>query len=106
LGDSVDKRIGDNGIFHLHTSDGNQYLFLNGSNVGQGEEAAYYEDIRIKDDKNIAKIYFDELYTADYQDKELENVKLYEIFLKDTIDTIGIYKNGQETYFDSIDISE
>jgi hypothetical protein len=98
--------LGDNGIFLLHTSDGDQYLFLNGSNIVQGEEAAYYEDIRIKDDKNIAKIYFDELYTADYQDKELENVKLYKIFLKDTIDTIGIYKNGQETYFDSIDISE
>lgn len=79
---------------------------MNGSNIVQGEEVPYYEDIRIKDDKNIAKIYFDELYTSDYQDKELENVKLYKIFLKDTIDTIGIYKNGQETYFDSIDISE
>ncbi|MDF2613958.1 MAG: hypothetical protein K0S71_1744 [Clostridia bacterium] len=102
----VDRRIGDNGIYQLHTSNGNQYLFLNGSNVVQGEEEAYYENIKIEDDKNIAKIYFNELYTADYQDKELESMKLYKILLKDTINSIGIYKNGKETYFDSIDIVE
>ena len=105
LGACIDRRIGDNGIFQLHTSDGSQYLFLNRSNVVQGEEAVYYENIRIEDDKNIAKIYFDEIYTSYYQDKELENMKLYEILSKDKIDTIRIYKNGQETYFDSIEIS-
>ncbi len=106
LGACIDRRIGDNGIFQLYTSDGSQYLFLNGSKVVQGEEAVYYENIRIEDDKNIAKIYFDEIYTSDYQDKELENMKLYEILSKDRIDTIRIHKNGQEIYFDSIDISE
>lgn len=102
----VDRRIKENGVFKLNTSDGSEYLFLNGSNVIQGERASYYDNIWIEDDGNTAKIYFNEFYIDNYQGEELENIKLYKMVLKDTTEYIGIYKNDQETYFDSIDITK
>ncbi|WP_069999951.1 hypothetical protein [Cellulosilyticum sp. I15G10I2] len=103
---SIDSYIRSNGIFQIYTSNGHHYLFLNGSTITEGEKLIFFENVKINDDKNIANIYFDELYTSAYQDKELENMKIYEIFLNDAIDTISIYRNGQKTYFDNIIISK
>ncbi|PKM93917.1 MAG: hypothetical protein CVU84_13490 [Firmicutes bacterium HGW-Firmicutes-1] len=102
LKEVFESKISQNGAYLINTGDKKQYLFLNGSNTIQGDEAVYYENVRIEDDKNIANIYFDALYTEDYKDKGLSNIQIYEILTKDTTDTIGLYKNNQQIAFDTV----
>ncbi len=106
LRETFNARMNQNGIYLINTRVKKQYLLLNGSKRIQGESAAYFENVRIEDDKNTANIYFDELYTEDYKDKEPLSVGLYEIITKGTTDTIGIYKNNEQTAIDCVIVIE
>lgn len=103
---SLSSFYSKNGIYLYEDGKDEMYLFLNGYNVMQGGKVPYYTDIRIEVKDKTLVINFREKYTEDYQNKEIENRLLYKIKNPKNVDTISILKNGQETHFDSIIVSE
>jgi hypothetical protein len=103
---SLSSYYGKNGIYLYEDGTDEMYLFLNGYNVMQGEKAPYYTDIRIEVKDKTLVINFSKKYTDDYENKKIENGLLYKIKKPKNVDTISILKNGQETHFDSIIVSE
>lgn len=94
----------ENGIYMQEDGTGEAYLFLNGDNVVQGEMASYFTDIKAEVKEGTLIIKFNEKYTDDYKNKEINNRVLYKIKQLKTFDTIRIYRNGEETHFNSIDV--
>lgn len=97
--DSINDK---NGIYLYEENTNESYLYLNGYNVKIGEKASYFTNIEMEFKEGTLIINFNENYTDDYKDKEIDNRILYKIKQPKNVDTIRIYKNGQETHFDSI----
>jgi hypothetical protein len=100
----LDLHNSKNGIYMQQDGTGEAYLFLNGYNVVQGEMASYFTDIKAEVKEGTLIINFNEKYTDAYKNKEINNRVLYKIKQLKTFHTIRIYKNGEETHFDSIDV--
>ncbi len=98
----MDKLNDKNGIYLYSDGTNDMYLFLNGYNVNIGEKASYFTDIEMEVKDRTLIINFNEKYTDDYINKEIDNRVLYKIKQPKNVDTIRIYKNEQETHFDSI----
>lgn len=107
---STDKKIkvfmerysDKNGIYLFEDDTNEMYLFLNGYNVKNGDKASYFTDIKKEVKEGILIISFIEKYTDDYKNKGIPNRVLYKIKRPKNVDTIRIYKNGQETHFDVV----
>jgi hypothetical protein len=91
-----------NGTYLYEGGANEKYLFLNGYHVGYGAKAPYFTDVKMEVENGALNIHFDEQYTYDYKNKEIDNRVLYIIKQPNDTDTIHIYKNGQETYFDMV----
>lgn len=88
---------------YLYQFDSNyMYLFLNGYNTKDENRALYFTDIKMEVKDETFIINFNEKSTDDYKNKDIANRVLYKIKRPKNIDTIKIYKNGQETHFDAI----
>lgn len=98
----MDKVNDKNGIYLYSDGTNDMRLFLNGYNVKYGEKASYFTDIKMEVKEGTLIIYFNEKFTDEYKDKEIDNRVLYKIKQPKNVDTIRIYKNEQETYFDCI----
>lgn len=96
----MDTYNGKNGTYLITKNENEMYLFLNGSNVKYGDKAIYFSDIKVEVKENILIINFNENYTDNYENKKIDNKVLYKIKKPKVVDTISIYKNGQQTYFD------
>jgi hypothetical protein len=98
----MDRYNDKNGIYNYQDGTNEMYLFLNGFNVKNGEKASYFTDIKMEVKEGTLIINFNEKYTDDYENKVIDNRVLYKIKQPKNVDTIRIYKNGQETHFDVI----
>ena len=90
-----------NGIY-LYQNNNKSLVFLNGSNVDSGEKSLYFTDIKMEVKANTLIINFNEKYTDDYKNNEIDHSVLYRIKNFKSFYTIKIYKNGEETHFDLI----
>ncbi|MFT5873806.1 MAG: beta-lactamase regulating signal transducer with metallopeptidase domain [Clostridium sp.] len=96
-----------NGVYSYEDGTNERYLFLNAQNVKEGEKASYFTDIKMEVKQGTLFINFNEKYTDDYKNKEIDNRVLYKIIMQHkNVDTIRIYKNGQETHFDTVYATE
>jgi hypothetical protein len=81
---------------------GAYYLFLNASTVEEGEKPTYFQALSVGFESNVMHIY--------YVEKELGEIKnnrnkiLYRIPMEGTPDSIKIFKNGEEVYFNNIGV--
>jgi hypothetical protein len=90
-----------NGAYLLEYGDRkNVYLFLNATNVAQGSKSIYFDSITVDIEANILNI--------KYTEKEIDqpnvskNRMLYRIYRTESVDKIRIYRNGEETHFETI----
>jgi hypothetical protein len=93
-----------NGIYLYVHSSNDMYLYLNGYNVNNGDKASYFTDVKVEVKEGTLVINFNEKYIDDYHNKEIDNRVLYKIRQPKKVDTITIFKNGQETHFDTIGV--
>lgn len=95
-----------NGIYLYGDGTKERYLFINGYNIKQGELAPCYTDVKMELKDKTLIINFKETYAEEHEKGEISNRLLYKIKKLDNVDKISIFKNGQETHFDSIIVNE
>lgn len=103
INDKVSKLINESGVYLLNTGEDNvTYLILDGSDMSFKNEAPYFSDVKIENKGNSIMIYFNE-YLKIYQDgKYPEHILIYEIIKDKDTEYIRVFRNGEETHFDSI----
>ena len=100
--DFIERKNIENGIYMINTID-QQYLFLNGQSVVNGEKAAYFSNVYAEFSEETLKIYFEEHFVEDYSDERLEdNMVIYLIHDDPRREYILVHKNGNEIPFDGI----
>lgn len=77
------------------------YLFLNAENVVYGQKASYFTEVKCELVEETLFIYIAENQTEDYS-KKICNRVIYKIDSSAEYDRIRIYRNGLETYFDTV----
>jgi hypothetical protein len=83
---------------------GAYYLFLNASTVEKGEKPTYFQSLSVGFESNVMHIYYVEKETGDTKNNRTKI--LYRIPMESTPDTVKIYKNGEEVYFNNIGVIE
>ncbi len=93
-----------NGTHLYYKNDQVVYVFLNGINVTQGDEAIYFEDFNLNvDEENDAlELSYTQNKTEDYSNKELNHQLLYKVVLDKKYDTLVAFQNGERVPFGTV----
>lgn len=99
----IEDALAENGAY-LYTDDGDKtyYVFLNGRNVNQGEEAFHFSDFTVKAAGDTLNVNYQSESTADYSSPDLDFTALYEIMLDKDYGTVEIFENGSEGIFHAV----
>lgn len=92
-----------NGV-HLYFDNQNSsiFVYLNGSNVKQGEKAVHFTNFNVKADRETISLSYESDQTSNYSDEAFSNELFYEINVDKNYETIKLFNNGEETHFGSI----
>jgi len=103
INDKVSEPIKESGVYLLNTGEDNvTYLILDGSHMSLKNEAPYFSDVKIENKGNSIMIYFNEELKI-YPDGKYPEHRLIYIITKDKdTEYIRVFKNGEETHFDSV----
>jgi hypothetical protein len=103
INDKVSETIKENGVCLLNTGEDNvNYLILDGSHISLKNEAPYFSDIKIQNKGNSIIIYFNEELKIYPEGKYPEHRLIYKIIKDKDTQYIRVFKNGEETHFDSV----
>ena len=102
------ESVGDQGGPNLYFDGkkGQLFVYLNGSNVIQGEKATYFKDFELDVGGDKLKFLFNQHDTDDYSSKELKYKALYEVKLDKEYDQVEAYSNGQLVAFQLVSGNE
>lgn len=95
IGNVQDK----NGNYLYFAGEKEMYVFLNGKNVEQGGEVLYFTDVSLNASGDTLNVRFNEKYTNEYSNKDLQHQVLYKIQLDKEYDKILAFANGEEVGF-------
>ena len=95
----IDNTNEENGV-HLHFEKEKEiYVYLNGSNVIQGEKAIQFTDFNVEKNGNTLNILYNTAETADYSNQSLTYELLYKVNLDKEYETIKAINNGEGASF-------
>lgn len=95
----IDNTNEENGV-HLYLEKQKEvYVYLNGSNVKQGEKAIHFTDFNVEKNGKTLSILYNTAETADYSNQSLKYELLYKINLDKKYETIKTINNGEEASF-------
>jgi len=98
----IDDVKDENGV-HLYFEKQNVvYVYLNGTNVKQGDKAILFTDFNVEDNDETLNIFYNIEETEDYSSQSLENELLYKVNSNKKDETIKLFKNGKEDSFGKI----
>lgn len=98
----IDSVKGDNGVHLCFEKQKVVYVYLNGSNVKQGEKAIHFTNFNIEEDGETLKILYNIAQTADYSNQSLKHELLYKVNLDKEYEVIEPISNSEETSFNVI----
>lgn len=106
INDKASLSIGESGVYLLNTGEDNiTYLILDGSHMSLNNEAPYFSDVKIENEGDSIMIYFNEELRA-YPEGQYSGQRLiYKITNHKDAEYIKVFKNGEETHFNSILVS-
>ncbi|MGM8216603.1 hypothetical protein ACLIA0_13670 [Bacillaceae bacterium W0354] len=92
----------DNGVHLYYDEENTIYVYLNGRNVLQGEEATYFTEFDIQADGETLKLLYKSDETLDYKDGSFRRELYYKVTLDKKYEIIRVFNNGEETRFGTI----
>jgi hypothetical protein len=99
----IDSLCEKNGVFLLQSEKNNEiYLILDGSHTSLEGEAPYFSNVKVTTEKDSIMIYFNEEPKNYTVGKYPEQRLVYKINTDKDYEFIKLFKNGEETHFDSI----
>lgn len=91
-----------NGTYLYFNGDKEIYIFLNGINVQQGDEAAYFTNFDVKDDGETLNVFYEVAYTEDYSNEKLKRQAIYKVKLDRKYEIIQSFSNGEKVPFQTV----
>ncbi|KIL45509.1 hypothetical protein KP78_30530 [Jeotgalibacillus soli] len=93
----------ENGV-HLYFDNQNTaiFVYLNGSNVVQGEEAIYFTGFDVERVNETLNIFYNSDKTSDYSNSSLEHELFYKVNLDKDYEEVKLFNDGNETHFGTI----
>ncbi|WP_406944220.1 hypothetical protein ACJA3J_12680 [Halobacillus sp. SY10] len=93
----------ENGV-HLYIDNQNAsiFVYLNESNVVQGEEAMYFTGFDVEGVNETLNLLYKSENTFDSSNSSLEHELFYKVSLDTDYETVKLFKNGKETHFGTI----
>lgn len=99
----VSETINKNGVYLLNIGDEKvEYLILDGSHISFKNEVPYYSDVKVEKKEDSIMIYFNEEEKTYSESKFLELRLIYKITEGKGTEYTKVFKNGEETHFDSV----
>lgn len=95
----IDNTNEENGVHLYFEKQKIVYVYLNGSNVKQGEKAIHFTDFNIEKNGQTLSILYNTAETTDYSGQSLEHELLYKVNLDKRYQTIKAVRNGEEDSF-------
>ena len=92
-----------NGTYLYSNGDKEIYIFLNGINVQQSDEAAYFTNFDVEVDGDRLNVFQEVEYTEDYSDDKLKSQALYKIRPNQNYEEIQAFSNGEEVLFRGVE---
>lgn len=89
---------------HLYIDNENTTLFvyLNGSNVLQGEKAVTFTDFDVEGDSSTLNLSYKSEKTSDYSNSSLDYERFYRVKVDKVPEVIRLYHNDEEASFGTI----
>lgn len=91
-----------NGTYLYSNGEKEIYIFLNGINVKQGDEAAYFTNFDVEADGDTLNVFYEVAYTEDYSNDNLKYQVLYKIRPDQNYEEIQALSNGEEVPFQTV----
>lgn len=93
----------DNGV-HLYFDKENNsmFVYLNSSNVVQGEKAEIFTEFDVEIEKDVLNIIYKSEETTDLSGSSSEHGPIYRVNLNREYDTVKLFHNGKESSFRSV----
>ncbi|GGM43273.1 hypothetical protein GCM10011351_31530 [Paraliobacillus quinghaiensis] len=93
----------ENGI-HLYLDNHNAaiFVYLNGSNVVQGEEAMYFTEFDVESDNETLNLLYKSDKTSDHSNSTWEYELFYKVNLDKDYEEMKLFNNGNETHLGTI----
>jgi len=92
----------ENGIYLYLDKQKTIYVYLNASNVKQGEKAVHFNGFDVEGNGDTLHILYNRDKTDDYSNKSLNYELLYKVNLDRKYDNIKSFSNGEEVPFDLV----
>lgn len=103
INDKVSEPIKKSGVYLLNTGEDNvTYLILDGSHMSLKNEVPYFSAVKIENKENSIMIYFNEELKIYPDGKYPEQRLIYKITKDKDTEYIRVFKNEEETHFDSV----
>lgn len=95
----IDDVKDENGV-HLYLDNQTDiYVYLNGTNVEQGEKAVHFTDFDVEENSDTLNILFSNAETTDYSNQSLNYELLYKVNLDKKYEKMKPFSNGEEVSF-------
>lgn len=98
----IDDVKGENGVHLYFENQKAVYVYLNGSNVKQGEEAIHFTDFNVEENGETLNILYNTAETADYSNQSLNHEFIYKVYLDKKYEFLKPISNGEEVSFGAI----
>ncbi|MBS4210070.1 hypothetical protein [Bacillus sp. FJAT-50079] len=95
----IDNVKDENGVHLYFEKQKAVYVYLNGSNVKEGEKATHFTDFNVEKNGETLSILYNTAETADYSNQSLKHELLYKVKLDKKYEVIKPVSNGKETSF-------
>jgi len=106
INDKVSNLIKENGVFLLQTGeDSVTYLIFDSSHMSLNNEASNFSDVKIENNHNSIIINFSEELKNYTEGEYPEHRLIYKIIKDKDTEYIKVFKNGEDTHFDSVIIN-
>lgn len=92
----------ENGIYLYSDKQKTIYVYLNASNVKQGEKAVHFNGFDVEGNGDTLHILYNRDKTDDYSNKYLKYELLYKVNADKKYDNIKSFNNGEEVPFDLV----
>ena len=103
INNKVSRVIDKNGNYLVNIGEDNvSYLILDGSHLSFKNERPYFSDVKIENKGDSILIYFNEELKIYSEGKYTELRLIYRITKDKDTEYFRIFKNGEETHFDSV----
>ncbi|PWA11184.1 hypothetical protein DCC39_09425 [Pueribacillus theae] len=92
----------ENGAYLYFDNQKAIYVYLNGTNVKQGDKAVHFTEFNVEEEGDTLNIRYSNAETNDYSNQSLNYELLYKVNLDKKYENVKLFNNSEEVSYDVI----